>query len=73
MHISWDDGINLCMRLASERWCYSLTPSLIGWADTPCNILANVQTSKRAALQNHLLIVVQTLDLVFHKKKNLEH
>ena len=26
--------INLCMRLANERWRYTVTPSLIGWAHT---------------------------------------
>ena len=27
-------GIILCMHPANERWCYSVTPSLIGWAQT---------------------------------------
>ena len=28
------EGIILCMRPANERWHYSVTPSLIGWAHT---------------------------------------
>ena len=27
-------GIILCMRPANERWCYTVTPSVIGWAHT---------------------------------------
>ena len=27
-------GIILCMGPANERWCYTVTPSLIGWAYT---------------------------------------
>ena len=27
-------GIILCMHPANERWCYSVTPSLIGWVHT---------------------------------------
>ena len=35
-------GIILCMRPANERWCYTVTPSLIGWAHTqndPCHVI----------------------------------
>ena len=34
---SANEGIRgriLCMRTANQRWCYSVTPSLIGWAHT---------------------------------------
>ena len=30
----FDTGIILCMHPANERWCYYVTPSLIGWAQT---------------------------------------
>ena len=30
----WCAGIILRMRPANERWCYSVTPSLIGWMHT---------------------------------------
>ena len=30
----WCEGIILCMHPANERWCYRVTPSLIGWVHT---------------------------------------
>ena len=39
----WLSGIILCMRLASERWRYTVTPSLIGWAHTQNFVYASSQ------------------------------
>ena len=48
-------GIILCMRPVNERWCYSVTPSLIGWAHTqndPCQTLPTA-TSRRWELYGY--------------------
>ena len=69
------ERIILCVRSASERWCYSVTPSLIGWAHTqndPWKWLRSAQATKISNILIRALIQYRIRCLIVRAHKVLK-
>ena len=49
-------GIVLCKHQANERWCYSVTPSLIGWVYTQIDLCSTCKVQGKCLHKNNVLI-----------------